>query len=90
MGFKDKIMEKAAGHFGENMVKDIQKAQKDSNDLVKQLNSELHELAELINQVLDSQNEIIKGNVSVYKLLKLVAEKQGIDVPFPLTPMEID
>ena len=83
-------MKKAAGQFGNDMIKDMKKAQKESNDLVKQLNTELHELAELINQVLDSQNELLKGVVSNYKAIEAIAKKDNTKLPNPLTEMNID
>ena len=90
MGIKDKLMNRAASQIGGNLVQDMKKAQKESNDLVKQLNTELHELAELVNQVLDSQNEIIKGTVSNYKAIEAIAEFKKITLPKPLADMEID
>ena len=90
MGFKDKLMKKAAGKLGDNLMKEMETAQKESNDLIKQLNSELHELAELINQVLDSQNSLIKAVISNYKLIEVIAKKQEIEIPKPLTDMDID
>jgi len=87
---KDKMMKMAAGQIGGNLVKDMKKAQKESTDLVKQLNSELHELAELSNQVLDSQNELIKAVVSNYRAIETIAEFNKITLPKPLTDMKID
>ena len=85
MGIKEILLKKSA----DGLMNDMKKAQKESVEFTKQLNNELHALAELINQSLDSQNEIIRGNVTIYKLLVSIAKKEGADIPEPMTDMEI-
>jgi len=72
------------------LVGQLQSAQKESADQVKQLNSELHQLAELINQVLDAQNEIIKAQITTYQCLCEMADHFDVKIPTPLTKMEIE
>lgn len=83
-------MQKLGAHMGKDLMKQLQQAQNDSNKLMKQLNSELSALAELINVSIDQLNEVTKCEVSNYELNKAIAEKLGIDIPKPKTKIELE
>ena len=85
-----KMQEKIGQALGQDMMKNLQKAQDDSNNVMKQLNMELQGLAELLNESLDSQNEIIKAEITNYQLMSAIADKLGVDKPKPLIKMSIE
>lgn len=89
MSIKNWAMGKATGNLGATLMDDMKKSQDESNKFIQSLTNELHALAELLNQCLDAQNEVIKGNVTIYKLMVKIAEKQKVEIPSPLTKMDI-
>lgn len=57
---------------------------------MKELNNNLHQLVNLLNEVIDRQNDLILANVTTYELLKLLAEDKKIKIPKPRINMDIE
>ena len=51
---------------------------------------QLEALNKRYQDILDNQDQMTKALISLYQLVKLVAEKEGITVPEPLVKMEVE
>ena len=51
---------------------------------------QLEALNKRYQDILDNQDQMTKSLISLYQLVKLVAEKEGITVPEPLVKMEVE
>ena len=76
----------------QNPVKTLAMAQaekmaKNQQDGMKEA---VRKLEESFSEIIENQNELAKGLMSVYQLLKLVAEKNKIVIPEPLVVMEVE
>ena len=67
-----------------------QKAEQQQAAQMQELNANLQQLAELLNDVIDRENNIIEGIVSNYEAIKSIAEKTGTTLPEPKCDMTLE
>ena len=67
-----------------------QKAEQQQAAQMQELNANLQQLAELLNDVIDRENNIIEGIVSNYEAIKSIAEKTGTTLPEPKWDMTLE